>query len=27
LYYKITADLKKYFWLMPFKGYVRNKNV
>ena len=25
--YKILTDLKKYFWLIPFKGYVRNKNV
>ena len=25
--FKIIADLKKYLWLMPFKGYVRNKNV
>ena len=25
--YKIIADVKKYFWLMPFKGYVRNKDV
>ena len=25
--YKILADAKKYFWLMPFKGYVRNKDV
>jgi len=25
--YKITSDVKKYFWLMPFKGYVRNKEV
>lgn len=24
---KIIADLKKYFWLLPFKGYVRNKDV
>ena len=24
--YKIIADVKKYFWLIPFKGYVRNKN-
>jgi glycosyl transferase, family 25 len=27
LYYKIISDIKKYFWLMPFKGYVRNKDV
>jgi len=27
LSYKIIADLRKYLWLMPFKGYVRNKNV
>jgi len=27
LSFKIIADLKKYLWLMPFKGYVRNKNV
>ena len=25
--YKIISDVKKYFWLIPFKGYVRNKNV
>ena len=25
--FKIIADLKKYLWLIPFKGYVRNKNV
>jgi glycosyl transferase family 25 len=25
--YKIISDIKKYFWLMPFKGFVRNKNV
>ena len=25
--YKIIADAKKYFWLVPFKGYIRNKNV
>ena len=25
--YKIIADVKKYFWLIPFKGFVRNKNV
>jgi len=25
--YKIISDLKKYFWLIPFKGYVRNKDV
>ena len=25
--YKIIADVKKYCWLMPFKGYVRNKDV
>ena len=25
--YKIISDLKKYLWLIPFKGYVRNKNV
>ena len=25
--YKIISDVKKYFWLMPFKGYVRNKDV
>jgi len=27
IYYKIIADIKKYFWLIPFKGYVRNKDV
>jgi glycosyl transferase family 25 len=27
LSYKIISDIKKYFWLMPFKGYVRNKDV
>jgi glycosyl transferase family 25 len=26
-YYKIISDIKKYFWLIPFKSYVRNKNV
>ena len=25
--YKIISDFKKYFWLLPFKGYVRNKDV
>ena len=25
--YKIISDFIKYFWLIPFKGYVRNKNV
>ena len=25
--YKIISDIKKYFWLIPFKGYVRNKDV
>jgi GR25 family glycosyltransferase involved in LPS biosynthesis len=25
--YKIIADGKKYCWLIPFKGYVRNKDV
>ena len=25
--YKIISDVKKYFWLVPFKGYVRNKDV
>jgi len=24
---KIISDVKKYCWLMPFKGYVRNKDV
>jgi len=24
---KVISDLKKYFWLIPFKGYIRNKNV
>jgi len=27
LTYKIIADAKKYFWLLPFKGYIRNKDV
>ena len=27
LSYKIISDIKKYFWLIPFKGYVRNKDV
>ncbi len=27
LYYKIITDVIKYFWLMPFKGYIRNKDV
>jgi len=25
--YKVIADLKKYLWLIPLKGYVRNKDV
>ena len=25
--YKIISDVKKYFWLIPFKGYTRNKDV
>ena len=25
--YKIISDVKKYFWLIPFKGYIRNKDV
>jgi glycosyl transferase, family 25 len=25
--YKIISDVKKYFWLIPFKSYIRNKNV
>jgi len=25
--YKIITDMKKYFWLIPFKGYIRNKDV
>ena len=25
--WKIISDVKKYFWLIPFKGYVRNKGV
>jgi len=25
--YKIMADLKKFFYLYPFRGYIRNKNV
>ena len=24
---KIISDVKKYFWLIPFKGYIRNKDV
>jgi glycosyl transferase family 25 len=27
LCYKIMSDIKKYCWLIPFKGYVKNKNV
>ena len=27
LFYKILADTKKFFWLKPFKGFVRNKDV
>ena len=27
LAYKIITDAKKYFWLIPFKGYIRNKDV
>jgi GR25 family glycosyltransferase involved in LPS biosynthesis len=27
LSYKIISDIKKFFWLIPFKGYVRNKDV
>ena len=27
LSYKIISDVKKYFWLIPFKGYIRNKDV
>jgi len=25
--YKVIADAKKYLWLIPFKGYIRNKGV
>ena len=25
--HKIISDIKKYFWLIPFKGYIRNKDV
>ena len=25
--YKIISDIKKYLWLIPFKGYIRNKDV
>jgi len=25
--YKIISDVKKYLWLIPFKGYIRNKDV
>ena len=25
--YKIITDMRKYFWLIPFKGYIRNKDV
>ena len=25
--YKIISDVKKFFWLIPFKGYVRNRDV
>jgi len=24
--YKIISDVKKYFWLIPFRGYLRNKD-
>ncbi|MDC1450396.1 glycosyltransferase family 25 protein [Candidatus Thioglobus sp.] len=24
---KIIADTKKYFWLIPFRGYIKNKDV
>ena len=24
--HKIISDIKKYFWLIPFKGYIRNKD-
>ncbi len=27
LSYKIISEIKKYFWQIPFKGYVRNKDV
>jgi len=25
--HKIISDVKKYFWLIPFKGYIKNKDV
>ena len=25
--YKVISDVKKYFWLKPFRGYVRNKDI
>ena len=25
--HKSISDIKKYFWLIPFKGYIRNKDV
>jgi glycosyl transferase family 25 len=25
--HKIISDITKYFWLIPFKGYIRNKDV
>ena len=27
LSHKIISDIKKYFWLIPFKGYIRNTDV
>ena len=27
LAHKSISDIKKYFWLIPFKGYIRNKDV
>ncbi len=27
LSHKIISDIKKYFWLIPFKGYIRDKDV
>jgi glycosyl transferase, family 25 len=27
IYYKIVSDIKKYFWLIPFRGFIRNKDV
>ena len=25
--YKVLSDITKYFWLKPFKGYIKNKDV